>query len=62
MEHFSIKIRRTFQLVSTPLDEYNEVHPEDKIDKTTYRMSSFNLLEGVLSYKERDLIYRDMRI
>ncbi|MCL1611947.1 RES domain-containing protein [Marseilla massiliensis] len=45
-----------------PLDEYNEVHPEDKIDKTAYRMSSFNLLEGVLSYKERDLIYRDMRI
>ena len=45
-----------------PLDEYNEVHPEDKIDKTAYRMSSFKLLEGVLYDKERDLIYRDMRI
>lgn len=45
-----------------PLDEYNEIHLEDKIDKTAYRMSSFKLLEGVLSWKESDIIYRDMKI
>ena len=45
-----------------PLDEYNEIHLEDKIDKTVYRMSSFKLLEGVLSGKDGDLIYRDMKV
>ena len=43
-------------------DEYNQIHPEDKRDKKAYYISSFRLLEGVLSGKESDLIYRDMKI
>lgn len=43
-------------------DEYTEIHLEDKRDKKAYYMSSFKLMEGVISGKEGDLIYRDMNI
>lgn len=43
-------------------DEYTEIHLEDKRDKKAYYMSSFKLMEGVISGKEGDLIYRDMKI
>ena len=45
-----------------PFDEFNEVHLNDKRDKTAFYMSSFKLLEGVIWEKEGDLIYRDMKV
>lgn len=43
-------------------DEDNCQYFDGEKDKTAYYTSSFKLLEGVLSGKESDLIYRDMKI
>ena len=41
-------------------DTDNCQHFDGNKDKTAYYMSSFNLMEGVLKQKEKDLIYRDL--